>query len=168
LYDHQTQSLWSQLLEESISGLMAGKPLIKISSARMKWKNWLKKHKDTLVLSNQTGFIRDYSINPYKGYYRLGKVLFPVGNVRRDLPIKKRILGIVLHGIAKAYPIASFPKKDIILKDTIGESTINIQVNSDGEVVNVTDKTGNTLPHIFSYWFAWQAFHPDTIVYGRQ
>ena len=27
-------------------------------------------------------------------------------------------------------------------------------------------KTGEVIPHVFVYWFAWQAFYPDTEVFG--
>jgi len=43
LYDHQTESLWSQLLEKAISGSLAGKRLDKITSVRTTWKAWRKK-----------------------------------------------------------------------------------------------------------------------------
>ena len=144
---------------------MAGNELKKIPSARVKWKSWLKNNKNTHVLSDQTGFIRDYSTNPYKGYYRLGRIMFPVGNVRNDLPAKKRILGIDINGSARAYPISSLTKRNDKIQDKIGETTIKIHMNADGEVINATDNKGNTLPYIFSYWFAWQAFHPNTTVY---
>lgn len=168
LYDHQTQSLWSQLLEKSVSGPMVGKLLKKYPSVRVKWKNWLKKNKNTLVLSDQTGYIRDYSTNPYKGYYRLGRIMFPVGNVRKDLPAKKRILGIVIDGNARAYPITSLPRNVMTVEDTIGKTFIRIHINEDGEVINVTNDKGNPVPYIFSYWFAWQAFHPDTTVFMQK
>ena len=33
----------------------------------------------------------------------------------------------------------------------------------DAAAVSLGD--GRPLPHVFSYWFAWQAFHPGTRVY---
>jgi hypothetical protein len=32
-------------------------------------------------------------------------------------------------------------------------------------VVAVRDGRGGEVPHIYVYWFAWQAFHPETTVY---
>ena len=31
-----------------------------------------------------------------------------------------------------------------------------------GEVVAVRDEKGHDIAATYSYWFAWQAFHPDT------
>jgi len=165
MYDHQTESLWSQLLEKSVSGPMVGRPLIKLPSKRMKWKNWLKKNKRTFVLSDKTGFIRDYSTDPYKGYYRIGSLIFPVGKVRKDMRAKERILGIKINQTAKAYRLSDISIQKGILTDSINRNYITIHINKDGEVVDVTDQKGISITYIFSYWFAWQAFHPHTLVY---
>ena len=47
----------------------------------------------------------------------------------------------------------------------LGGATIHIEVNTEGEVVAVRNVQGEEIPHIYAYWFAWQAFHPDTTVY---
>jgi hypothetical protein len=165
LYDHQTESLWSQLMEKAISGPLVRSPLVKIPSKRIKWKSWLKKYPATLVLSDKTGYERNYSIDPYKGYYRIGTLLFPVGKVRKDLSGKQRVLGIVIHGKAKAYPLLEITRERGVIQDTIDGTTIHIKASKEKEIISVKDDKGSSVPHIFSYWFAWQAFHPDTTVY---
>jgi hypothetical protein len=165
LYDHQTESLWSQLLEKAISGKMAGKRLRKLPSSRTKWKTWKKRNPDGSVLSTKTGYDRDYNRDPYEGYYRVGTIWFPVGNVRNDLSPKERVLGIELGGEAKAYALDPLRKRPGILKDRVGGVSIQIEVTTEGEVVAIKDQGGKQIPHIFSYWFAWQAFHPKTTVY---
>ena len=100
IYDHQTESMWSQLKETAISGPMVGRKLKKISAERTAWKHWLKKHPQTKVLSTDTGYHRDYSIDPYEGYYRALGIMFPVGDVRADLPAKEMVLGIEINGAA--------------------------------------------------------------------
>ena len=47
----------------------------------------------------------------------------------------------------------------------LGGETILIEVNTDGEVVAVRNVQGGEIPHIYSYWFAWQAFHTETAVF---
>ena len=168
LYDHQSESLWSQLMEKAIAGPMVGKRLRKLPSARVKWKTWRKKHPDTLVLSDDTGYKRDYSTDPYKGYYQLGSLMFPVGRVRKDFSPKERVLGISVQGGAKAYPLEVITGRPGVIQDSIGDMVISIRVSKDGEITAVLDKNGDALPHIFAYWFAWQAFHPDTAVYKQE
>jgi hypothetical protein len=166
IYDHQTESLWSQLKETAITGPMVGRKLKKISAERTTWKRWLKKHPQTKVLSTDTGYDRNYNIDPYEGYYRALKIMFPVGDVRTDLPAKEMVLGIEINGAAKAYPLSLLERKTGMLKDEIGENPVQIVLSKEGQVVNVLDHQARSIPVIFAYWFAWQAFHPDTAVYA--
>ncbi len=122
IYDHQTESLWSQLKETAISGPMVGRKLKKISAERTAWKHWLKKHPQTKVLSTDTGYHRDYNIDPYEGYYRALGIMFPVGDVRTDLPAKEMVLGVEINGAAKAYPLSLLERKTGMFKDEIGEN----------------------------------------------
>ena len=155
-------------MEKAISGPLVGSTLLKLPAKRMKWKSWRKKHPNTLVLSDQTGYNRDYSTDPYSGYYRVGSLMFPVGNVRKDFAAKERILGVVIDGKAKAYPISILSQKSGVLLDQIGDSTVTIHISEEKEITALLDANDKPLPHIFSYWFAWQAFHPDTSVYKEK
>ena len=118
-----------------------------------------------MVLSTDTGYNRDYSVDPYKGYYKSLGIWFPVGDVRRDLSPKEMVLGVEINGEARAYPMSVLKTKSGILKDVIGRMTISLEIAPDGEIAGVKDESGNDIAHIFSYWFAWQAFHPKTTVY---
>lgn len=167
LYDHQTESLWSQLMEKAIAGPLAGKRLKKLPSIRSSWKAWRKKRPKTLVLSTDTGYTRDYTVDPYKGYYKSLGIWFPVGQVRTDLSPKEMVLGIEIQGDARAYPLSELRKRPGTLEDEVGGELIQITVAPDGEVTGVNDREGNPIPPTFGYWFAWQAFHPETTVHGQ-
>ena len=54
------------------------------------------------------------------------------------------------------------------IRDRLNKMPIRISLNDDGEVVGVTNNKGHPLPHIFAFWFAWQAFNPETTVYGAK
>jgi hypothetical protein len=165
LYDHQTESLWSQLMEKAIAGPLAGKKLKRLTSIRTSWKAWGEKNPRTLVLSTDTGFNRNYSMDPYEDYYRSLGIWFPVGDVRKDLSPKEMVLGVEIEGKAKAYPVSLLRGKPGILNEEVGGEPIQIEVAPDGEIIGVSDHRGNPIPAIFSYWFAWQAFQPQTAVY---
>ena len=167
LYDHQTESLWSQLKAQAISGDLVRQQLQPIASVRMGWKKWKQEHPQTTVLSNQTGYNRDYAIDPYKGYYQIGSLMFPVGKVRLDLSAKDRVLGIAIDGVAKAYPLERLQKNHGILTDQVGQTQVFIEVSPEGDVVAVRNASSEEIPHMFVYWFAWQAFHPKTAISGK-
>ena len=155
-------------MEKAIAGPLAGKKLKRLSSIRTSWKAWRETNPHTLVLSTDTGFNRNYSVDPYEGYYRSLGIWFPVGDVRRDLSPKEMVLGIEIKGKAKAYPVSKLRKKPGILKEEVGGEPIQIEVAPDGEIVGVRDNRGKPIPVIFSYWFAWQAFQPKTAVYSGE
>ncbi len=168
LYDHQTESLWSQLMQKAVSGTLAGQKLEKIPSTRVSWQTWRKRNTDTLVLSDDTGYDRNYTIDPYKGYYRVAGVMFPVGNVRKDLPAKELVLGIQINQVAKAYLLKWLRNNPGTYKDQLAGETIEIHVHSTGEVVSVLNQRGDPIVATYAYWFAWQAFHPQTQVFKAQ
>ena len=167
MYDHQTESLWSQLMETAISGPLAGTGLQKLPAKRMRWDTWKKKHPDTRVLSTDTGHNRDYRRDPYTGYYLVGSLMFPVGDVRRDLPAKERVMGISIDDQSRAYPLEVIGKHPGRLNDRLAGKSIRIDIDTQGQVVDVVDSQGKPVVHVFAYWFAWQAFHPDTTVYHK-
>ncbi len=78
LKDAETGSLWVQALGESVEGAMTGKKLTQISSTMMTWSEWKDAYPSGLVLSTNTGFIREYGRNPYAGYEKKPDVYFPV------------------------------------------------------------------------------------------
>ena len=167
LYDHQSESLWSQLMQTAVTGPMAGKRLTPIAASQMKWRHWKQAHPRTKVLSAITGYARDYDLDPYAAYHDADESFFPVGPVRPELTPKTRVLGVAVDGAAKAYPLVLLTKKTGILTDRIGKHTIRIELSPDGEVFSVTGKSGQVLPHTTLYWYAWQAFHPQTQVYAK-
>jgi hypothetical protein len=168
IYDHQTESLWSQLKETAIAGPMVGRKLKKLLAERTTWKHWLKNHPQTKVLSTDTGYHREYNLDPYEGYYRTQGIMFPVGDVRTDLAAKEMVLGVEVNGVAKAYPISLLERKSGTLKDKIGENPVKLVLSKEGQVIKVLDHQARTIPAIFAYWFAWQAFHPGTEVYAAE
>ena len=53
------------------------------------------------------------------------------------------------------------------INDLVGGKSIKIILSTDGQVIEVWDDRSRSIPVIFAYWFAWQAFHPQTKVYAE-
>lgn len=166
LYDHQSESLWSQLMSKAISGPRVNQVLTPLPAVRITWKKWRLLHPDSMVLSDRTGYSRDYRVDPYTGYYRVGSLMFPVGPVRMDLPAKTRVLGVVVDGAAKAYSLERLRQNPGVIRDQVGQVDIRIEISSEGEVVAVQNHAGEAVNHMYLFWFAWQAFYPHTDVHS--
>ena len=164
MYDRATESLWSQLGMTAISGPLAGTPLTLLPSEHMSWREWRKRFPDSRVLSTKTGFHRNYAASAYKEYFQSDKVMFPVPRKRRDLPMKSLVLGILLGDVAKAYPVERLAESGEI-EDDIGTIRVTVRYDAATKRAAIADETGELLPSVVSYWFAWQAFYPETEIW---
>ena len=168
LYDHQTESLWSQLKEEAVTGPLTGTRFIQVPSVLTTWKQWREQHPDTYVLSTETGHYRNYDYSPYDGYARQPFPMFPIANEDDRLPMKERIIGISLGGKYKAYALKALRKRGTPLDDTIGKRAVRVTYDADAKSAQIIDQqSGAILPSVIAYWFAWATFHPDAAVYGE-
>ena len=66
MYDHQTESLWSQISATAVSGRLKGSKLQRVPVTHTTWADWLERHPRTEVLSIDTGHRRDYYHDPVR------------------------------------------------------------------------------------------------------
>jgi len=78
LYDYETESLWSQIKMQAVSGPLKRERLRLLALTHRTLRDWKNRHPDTLVLSRDTGFARSYDIDPYVGYEQIDATMFPV------------------------------------------------------------------------------------------
>jgi hypothetical protein len=69
-----------------------------------------------------------------------------------------------VDGVYKAYKEDDLKKKNTI-KDTVNGVSIKVTRKRDGTVRFVSTDTGEEIIKERDFWFAWYAFHPDTLVY---
>jgi hypothetical protein len=169
MYDHQTESLWSQLKMEAVSGPMAGTALTWLPAAQTTWAAWREEHPDGEVLSTDTGHMRNYGHTPYADYENVDRIMFPVPETRDDLPNKTWVAGILVNGEAKAYSLDALASLDgEPYEDQVGGEAIVVKHDPRSGAVTVTHgETGEAIPSVRSYWFAWQAFYPNTGLYSQ-
>ena len=165
LYDRQTESLWSQLMSQAVSGPMRGSRLELLPLVHTTWAGWRKQYPDTLLLSRNTGFDRDYDRDPYDGYEDSEGVWFPVKHRDPRYHPKERVLGLELNGRFKAYPLSELGRSKGKLKDRFAGVELLIDYSPQSHSARIFDPAGSQLPAINAYWFAWYAFHPETEVY---
>ena len=168
MYDRQTESLWSQILQEAITGPMTGTTLSMLPAQHTTWGQWQSEHPDTLVLSPDTGFKRDYGQNPYQAYYESG---VPFGGTRErahkldpEIRPMERVLGVQIGGEKKAYPFSRLRKQPSNFRDTIAGQKIVIHFDPKSENAYATAASESQVPSIVTFWFAWVDFYPDTQV----
>ncbi len=165
LYDRQTNSLWSQLLGQAISGPLKGRRLTMLPLTHTTWADWRKTQPATQVLSTNTGSVRPYMRDPYDGYEKAEEVMFPVAFRSAGFHPKERVLGIKVGERSKAYPFVELGKTSGEFLDRIGDTALTIRFDRDAKRATAHAKDGQQLAAVVGYWFAWYAFNPGTEVF---
>jgi len=165
LYDRQTQSLWSQLMAQSISGVHKGERLLSIPVQHITWLDWKTQYPDSLVLSINTGYARNYNNNPYAKYIDSPQTMFPLSSVSRRFHPKEEVLGIEIANHYKAYPFIELEKSPAEFTEIVNGESTTIRYDHKYRSATVFDQQGKQLAGVRTFWFAWYAFHPETEVY---
>jgi hypothetical protein len=166
MYDRQTESLWSQIDQQAISGPMKGARLQPLPIEHTTWADWKARYPKTKVLSFNTGHSRNYRHSPYAGYESSESLYFTVSHQDKRYHPKEITLGLQVGDTFKAYPFSELGKGASPLSDTIEGKKFTIHFDMQTLSGRVENDAGQAYPVLSAYWFAWIAFHPDTQVYG--
>lgn len=161
MYDRESESLWSQLQMEAVSGEASGNKLTWLPSSHSTWQAWREKYPQGEVLSTDTGYQRNYSAQAYASYFASPNNMFPVPHTRTEISKKSWVIGIIVDGQAKAYPVKAF-KTNSKVTDKAGANEIFVRYDEKTRQPSVTTSSGEIIPSVMVFWFAWQAFYPDT------
>ncbi|MFQ5815392.1 MAG: DUF3179 domain-containing protein [Candidatus Hydrothermarchaeaceae archaeon] len=166
MYDRKTDSYWTQIDGLAVVGELTGTKLTPISIDTVVWRDWKKAHPDSEVLSQDTGFRRQYGRDPYGSYYEDSFLIFPVENRDDRVHPKTVIFGIEVGGVYKAYKEDDLKELKTI-EDTVNGVSVRVERDDVG-VVRITDlETGEEIIKERDFWFAWYAFHPETQLYSK-
>jgi hypothetical protein len=165
MYDRETNSYWSQIDGLAIVGELTGKELKEVSIDTVTWGDWKSAHPDSEVLSQDTGFNRAYGRDPYGSYYEDSFLFFPVENEDNRIHAKTVIFGIEVNGVHKAYREDDLIKEGEI-EDTVAGVSLTVERDNAGIVKITNTESEEEIVKERDFWFAWYAFHPNTLLYG--
>lgn len=130
-YDRKTDSNWSQMKLECVNGQLKGTKIETFHAVETTWKSWKNMFPSSKIVSTNTGFNRSYGDYPYINFsgqdYRIENnfLLFPVNPRDERLPLKERVLGVILEEKVRAYRFESFTNGEIdIIHDQINNRPI--------------------------------------------
>jgi hypothetical protein len=134
MLDYQTGSYWWQVAGRAIVGPLTNEGLTVLPSVMTTWKTWQELHPETLVLSRETGFNRDYSRDPFGSLIQSlnrGQFPFPVSEAGRDNRLQpgEKVLVIKVGNDVKAYPLQRL--ESMAIMDEVGEFPIVIFTDPD-------------------------------------
>ncbi len=119
-YDRLSQSNWSQMRQESVNGSLIGLKAFSYRVVETTWKSWKKMYPNSLIVSNNTGFNRDYTSYPYGDYItNNSNFLFSVNPIDSRLPSKERVLGVFGNNMTYSIELFNDSVKTILDGGTI-------------------------------------------------
>jgi len=125
MYDRQTESLWAHFTGRAVAGRLTGEELRSYPVSTVAWSDFRKAHPDSLVLSRDTGFDREYGRNPYPGYDDVDTSPFLFeGEVDGRLAAKTRIVGLEVDGRSVAVALDALRQRRSIPVDVGGRRLV--------------------------------------------
>jgi len=168
MYDRTTESLWVQPWGTPIAGKHLSSPqLERVPAVRTTLGQWKKSHPNTLVLSTDTGHLRNYHNYPYGSFYTDKRIYFPVRNQHKRSVHPKEI-SFVVFSREKTQPFDRYGgeaisltlkelKEKRVVKTYLGSKEVTISYDDQlGWVKAITDK--KSLPVMAAFGFVPPAF----------
>ena len=123
-YDRVTDSYWSQMLNESVSGERINQRIVTYPVGEMTFGAFKAHFPEGQVLTQNTGFDRSYERYPYGNYLTEESTLFPVS--RRDDRIfgKERVLGIQHESVTRVYQLSHFEQTNVLVDEFSGVGVV--------------------------------------------
>jgi len=141
---------------------------------RMTWRAWRRRHANTLVLSQETGYRFDYGVDPYaasvgpngetEDYWTSETILAPDSlKVGDELaPDKAMVLGFLAGAEQWAAPLDELSTQQGNIEIETGAGKVTVHIRPGDDSYDVTDAQGQWLPQLRMFWFAWKARFPQT------
>jgi hypothetical protein len=130
MFDHETETLWSNLTGKPVLGPLVGEDLTLrvLPLVVTTWGEWRREYPGTTVLSLETGYDRDYRPGQaYGEYFASPDTMFPVG-VRDDrLPAKAWVFAIRSGEAAMAFELEALQQEGV-LNTRVGEQPVVLVV----------------------------------------
>ncbi len=195
MQDQETDTYWSIMGGKAIAGQLAGNKLIELPvGKKMKWKEWVELHPDTLVLS--VNGKEDVRFNPYQDYFNNGSGFGGAKAKDNRLKTKAPIYAFQQGGKKYAVPFKTIREGRVLVlengtsvflyrpkKSDLTESTVGFVSNGDGFEIKEgvwidldtgarfddkkADFVGGSVARLNgfdTFWYTWSPVHPETML----
>ena len=147
MYDRRDdETLYPQMYFTAVNGTYKGDVLRLLPVVETTWATWKRLYPETLVISDDTGYGRDYTRYPYGGYRQDHfSLLFPLTPSPRQNPalsqleLKDKVLGVRLNDHPKAYPFNNMGDRAVI-NDHVGGTDLVVVWYEEGQLAIPYDR----------------------------
>jgi len=130
LYDRETRSLWSQMLQLSVVGPRIGEQPENIQVLVTTLATLQSMYPDALVMTRNTGHSRRYDVYLYGNYLETSQLLFRVSRQDSRMQNKQRVIGIHEGTTSRVYQLGAFGQSTKTINDQFNDQSIVVVGNS--------------------------------------
>jgi hypothetical protein len=143
--DEETGSYWQQITGAAIAGPLKGSQLTLLPQDELTFALWKKEQPNGTVLAPVERYAAKYEKATWES--EIGKLPTVIHAPKGTLPDRETILGIDIHGSAKAFPVAKLTPQTPVLLDSVGGAPIMLVLGPDGKSIRVFSRQigGSTL-----------------------
>lgn len=124
-YNRTDGSFWSQMKLTAVRGESVCEQADFLPSLEMTWANWKENFPEVKVLSNQTGFDRNYNTQSFSQAISENDVsLWPYSPKDERLKNFEKVLVVIIDNQPKAYPLNFFDSGPDLIIDTFNGSQL--------------------------------------------
>jgi len=158
MYDTLTESLWNQSLGRGIAGAFNETNLSLLPFTMQRMGIIRSQYPHAQVVSEDTGYLRDYRRYPYGNYESSDTLLFPVSTIDDRYP-RKELFYIIPY---KDHSIALQLKNlEAGVDYLLSYEDFKLFLTWENEIFTITDASENILHGYYEMWFSWSVQHHD-------
>jgi uncharacterized protein DUF3179 len=143
--DEETGSYWQQITGAAVAGPLKGSQLTLVPQDELSFALWKKEQPQGTVLAPVARYAPKYEKATWED--EIAKLPTVIHAPKGTLPDRETILGLQIHGQAKAFPVAKLTPQAPVLLDSVGGEPVMLVLGPDGKSIRVFSRKvgGNTL-----------------------
>jgi cytochrome c biogenesis protein CcdA len=162
MFDRATETLWQQSTGRALAGEHYPDEL-ELHQFQLLTVGEVKDlYPEAFIQSDDTGYARDYSRNPYSGYDGSDDFYFRPSEIDARYPPKEIFVAFTVNDTRVAAPWLAFENSRRYETDVDGERVA--LTKTDGELV-VSGADGSEIPFYFEMWFSWAVQNNEGVVF---
>jgi hypothetical protein len=157
MYDRATENLWQQSTGKTLAGSFHEAQLTIEPFQLLTLGEVRKAHPNAVVLSEDTGYLRDYARNPYAGYETDNRFVFEPSSI--DSTFDPKTIMVVFRDNNKTFVAPWLELRNAgSATVTSDDITYKLTVSDDGEL-SIVDSNNSSHPFYFEMWFSVAVQH---------
>lgn len=167
--DHQTGTIWQHATGEGIDGPFKGCQLEVLTGWETTWGALLKAYPEACYALPPRKFTGLMPKPMLQRVLRITHWATLSGLSSSDTRLRPHdiVIGMVVNGAAKVYPLDTLRAQPALVDQVAGE-TIRLVYDAAGDQVTVSAADGSQLKIERQWWAGWSEFHPRSDIYGEK